>query len=57
MKEITELPKIIFEQKILNTDGIFILEHGKNASFLDNCYFIEERKYGNVHFSIFTNNP
>jgi 16S rRNA (guanine(966)-N(2))-methyltransferase RsmD len=54
MKETADLPKIIFEKNILRTGGIFILEHGKTISFSDDCHFIEERKYGNVHFSLFT---
>tara|TARA_Y100000746_G_C15451155_1_gene427193 strand:- start:644 stop:1168 length:525 start_codon:yes stop_codon:yes gene_type:complete len=46
-----ELIKQILEQDILNNKGIFILEHGGNIKLFDNT--IEERKYGNVFFSIF----
>lgn len=50
------LPDLIFEKGMLKKDGLFVLEHGKNHSFIDHPRFVEERQYGNVHFSFFINN-
>ena len=48
-----ELPDMIFEKKLLAKEGIFILEHSKAYSYADHPYFLEERKYGRVHFTFF----
>jgi len=53
MKNIEEIPDLIFKNNLLKTNGIFILEHGKNSNFTKHKNFLEERKYGNVHFSLF----
>jgi len=53
MKNIEEIPNLIFKNNLLKTNGIFILEHGKNSNFAQHQNFLEERKYGNVHFSLF----
>jgi len=49
------IPNLIFEQKILKPEGIFIFEHSAKNSFSTHPYFIEHRKYGNVNFSFFQN--
>ena len=54
LKELPTLPQIIIEKGLLATDGIFILEHGREHSFEHHPHFLEERKYGNVHFSFFS---
>ena len=47
-----ELKKIIFDKKLVKKDGILIIEHDKETKFEgDN---LEVRKYGNIHFSIFS---
>lgn len=43
----------IFDKGILQDDGIFILEHSAGWKFTDFKEFVEERKYGKVHFSMF----
>ncbi len=53
MKEVSQLPMQVFEQKLLNEDGWFVLEHDTSVSFKDHPNFIEERQYGKVHFSFF----
>jgi 16S rRNA G966 N2-methylase RsmD len=50
---IPELPELVLNTNVLAKDGWFILEHGKNNSFLHHPQFHELRKYGMVHFSIF----
>lgn len=50
---IAQLPEIIFERKLLNKNGWFILEHSKKYEFQSHPNFLESRKYGAVHFSMF----
>lgn len=47
------IPQLVFEHNLLAKDGWLIIEHSEKYSFnlLDN--FVETRKYGKVHFSIF----
>lgn len=47
-----KLKKIILDKNLLVKDGCLIIEHNSNTSFNDQD--MELRKYGNVHFSIFT---
>jgi 16S rRNA (guanine(966)-N(2))-methyltransferase RsmD len=50
---IPSLPELVLNAEILVEDGWFILEHGKKNSFAQHQQFLELRKYGSVHFSIF----
>jgi 16S rRNA (guanine(966)-N(2))-methyltransferase RsmD len=45
------LPSLIFEYKLLNPNGLFILEHSERYDFSSVPKFLELRKYGKVHFS------
>lgn len=54
---IPEIPDRVFNAKILEAEGWFILEHGKNHSFSNHPNFSGLRKYGSVHFSIFNQDP
>ena len=47
-----ELKEIIIQQKIINKDGILAIEHDKETIFTGNN--IEIRKYGTIHFSLFS---
>jgi len=49
------LPEIIFAKHLLKPTGILIIEHPVNISFKDFSAFIEERKYGKIRFSFFSN--
>lgn len=53
LKELPLLPDLVFEHQLLNADGIFVLEHGKENDFSAHEHFVEHRNYGNVNFSIF----
>lgn len=53
---IEELPKIIFEKKLLNKDGWFILEHTPANNYKTFPHYKTERNYGTTVFSIFINN-
>jgi len=47
-----ELKDLIFDNKLVKKDGILIIEHDKETEFeADN---LEVRKYGTIHFSIFS---
>ncbi len=51
-KKIETLPDIVFNNEtVINT--AFILEHSANFNFIDNPYFKETRRYGNINFSFF----
>jgi len=50
--EYQELKNLVFEKNLVKKDGVLIIEHDKETSFeSDN---VELRKYGTVHFSIFS---
>lgn len=55
LKELDQLPHLIFSRNLLNPGGWFILEHGSEYDFSFLPQFRELRKYGSVHFSIFVN--
>ncbi len=55
MKELDQLPHLVFSRNLLKKGGWFILEHGRDNDFSAHLQFRELRKYGNVHFSIFAN--
>jgi len=52
-KHYKKLKNIIFSKKLVEKDGCLIIEHDANTCF--DAENIELRKYGSVHFSIFTN--
>lgn len=52
-ERLTEIIDAVFENKLLNPDGLFILEHEDVHSFESHPYYSEDRKYGRVKFSFF----
>lgn len=44
---------VLNHDSILNSHGVFILEHGRDHDFANCPYFSFIRKYGNVNFSFF----
>jgi 16S rRNA (guanine(966)-N(2))-methyltransferase RsmD len=52
LKNLETLPDLVLP-KLLNNNGLFILEHGKKNDFSNHPYFAELRNYGNVYFSFF----
>lgn len=50
---INDLPKLIFEKKILNKDGWFVLEHTPRNDYKTFPYYKTERNYGTTIFSTF----
>ncbi|MCF0235222.1 MAG: RsmD family RNA methyltransferase [Bacteroidaceae bacterium] len=53
LKEIPELPNRVMNSALLATDGLFVLEHGRDCDFSYHPNFIEHRAYGSVNFSFF----
>jgi len=49
------IPALVFDNNWLAPDGWFIMEHDKFLQFFDLPNFVEERRYGKVHFSFFRN--
>ncbi|MCT4664113.1 MAG: 16S rRNA (guanine(966)-N(2))-methyltransferase RsmD [Flavobacteriales bacterium] len=43
----------VMEADILNENGFLVIEHSRDTNYDDKPYFLDRRKYGNVHFSIF----
>jgi len=57
LKNIDPIPKLIFDNHLLNTNGLLIVEHGKDTDLSQIANFDSHRKYGNVNFSFFLNKP
>ena len=53
LKELPQIPHLIFDHNLLKEDGIFVFEHGKDNDFSQHPNFVEHRSYGSVNFSIF----
>lgn len=54
LKELDQIPALVFERKLLAEDGLFVLEHSKNNDFSSMPQFREKRVYGSVNFSFFS---
>ena len=53
MKNIAEIPEKVFHADILKPGGWLVLEHGERMKLDHLPHFMQSRKYGKVHFSIF----
>ncbi|HRH99892.1 MAG TPA: RsmD family RNA methyltransferase [Saprospiraceae bacterium] len=53
LKEIPEIPDLIFQYQLLKTNGIFVLEHHQAHRFETHPRFWQLRTYGQTHFSFF----
>lgn len=54
LAELSTLPDLIFSNAEITDNALFILEHSKANKFNEHPFFIKERKYGKVHFSMFS---
>ena len=52
-QEYDQLVKLIFDNELLNEDGLFVLEHSKYVKFEEHPHFMEQRHYGKVNFTFF----
>ena len=53
LKELPEVPELVFKRDLLRDGGIFVMEHPKTNDFSELPYFYQHRVYGSVNFSIF----
>lgn len=51
-----EIPDLIFQNDLLNEEGLLILEHPKTYCFDSHPNFLEHRNYGHVNFTFFQKN-
>jgi len=54
LSNLSDIPDLIFENTLLKSDGILVLEHDQHNDFKDHLCFQEERKYGGTIFSFFS---
>lgn len=52
---IDDLPRQIFERKLLKPGGWFVIEHTPRNNYKDFPFYARERNYGTTIFSIFIN--
>ena len=55
LEGIDEIPRVVFERNLLKEDGWLVLEHSRDYNFGEFKGFNQQRKYGKVNFSIFSN--
>ncbi|MGC9332105.1 MAG: 16S rRNA (guanine(966)-N(2))-methyltransferase RsmD [Bacteroidales bacterium] len=48
-----EIHRLVFERNLLRPGGLLVIEHNKTHNFSWFPHFLEHRRYGGVHFSIF----
>lgn len=53
LKELPDVPELVFENDLLRDGGIFVMEHPKTNDFSHLRCFDQHRAYGSVNFSIF----
>lgn len=53
LKELPEVPTLVFERDLLRDGGVFVMEHPASNDFSSLPYFSQRRVYGAVNFSIF----
>jgi len=53
LKELAQIPEMVLSNNLMNEEGIFVMEHSKEYDFSSLPYFLQQRVYGAVHFSIF----
>ena len=54
-KQIPQIPEYILSHHLLNSNGVFVMEHPKEHDFSHLPGFSQRRVYGAVNFSIFEN--
>lgn len=57
MKNVDEIPDLVFNNKRLKDNGWLIIEHDKSQDFSSHFAFYEHRTYGRVNFSFFNVQP
>jgi 16S rRNA (guanine966-N2)-methyltransferase len=57
LSTIDQIPDLIFEKKMLNPEGWFVLEHTPRNHYESHPNFLRVKNYGTTLFSFFTNTP
>lgn len=52
-----KIVQLVFQNKLLNEEGILVVEHSKNTDLSHHPNYTSTRKYGGSHFSFFEINP
>lgn len=55
LERLPELPALVMQAGVLNSGGLFVLEHGQKQDFSAAPHFVDHRAYGSVNFSFFRN--
>ncbi len=55
LKNLEEIPGIVFSKQLLKQDGLLVFEHSSKHDFSKHPHFASHRAYGNVNFSFFKN--
>ncbi len=55
LKNLPEIPDLIFSKGLLKKGGTFIMEHNPNHNFEDHPNFEKKRNYGSTIFAFFKN--
>lgn len=53
LEKLPEIPDLVLNKELLNENGVFVFEHGKDHDFSNHPRFLEHRSYGSVNFSLF----
>lgn len=53
LEDLSKVPELVLSGNLLNSGGIFIMEHPKEYNFSGMPFFYQKRIYGAVNFSIF----
>ena len=53
LKQLPEIPSLIFQYGLLKDGGLLVFEHGKDNDFSAHEHFVEHRSYGSMNFSLF----
>jgi len=53
MEQVDSIPRLVWENSLLNAGGWLVIEHDKYHDFLGQQGFFDHRKYGKVNFSFF----
>ena len=56
LENIDDLPKLVFEKRLLKSKGWFVLEHTPRNDYKNFPFYKTERNYGTTVFSIFIEN-
>lgn len=53
LKNLSSIPDLIFQNKLLVDKGLFVLEHNPKYIFSEHSHFLQVRHYGQTYFSFF----